>query len=218
MINDLKMGLSYFITTKNDTLYNKKILILGKAIYDEVNEKIPYDIHALALNERVTNESELELFAYFADKNLYYGNILNEDGEETNNKIAIWDDVIDYERSSELSRTYKFNFTFDLPITSELTKTEIIDRVKSYFEIELGPNVSNFFIEEDLTSKDNEYIKLMKKAELGETFINKLSRLQSVEKIIDKINSLDVTKKFENIDTNLTEIDENIKIIKRAVY
>lgn len=215
----LELGYTYIVSTKEKTLINKKIEVVSLLTLDEGKKRVPYDIASLAINEKVVEESEMELFVYFSDKNFYHCRELDKDGNVTGNQFLLWDDVIDETVTTLINTEYKYNMTIKIPIDSNVSKSTIIEEFISVVD-ENYPNVVLDIEELGVGNRVEltEYNQLVKKAALGEELISKLSKLISISDIVDKIIKMDFDKEFTETFESLKTIKSDINNIKRQLH
>lgn len=212
----LTINKSYNLFTKKETLMYKKVKVLGVLNYDEA-QLLPDSIIKLAINEAVIDSDDTD--NYLKQQEFYKLQVL--DG--TNSIITAWDDIIDFDKTTELD--IDFYLTSIIKINANSTTT--IDDVKKTIDNALldkyNGNVDyNTFIAGTSTSSlnqqeesINETVDKLKQTE--EMLAKTTEALESIVRLHNKTETLYVKLEELGLVSNLTSISDKIATIESDI-
>jgi hypothetical protein len=208
----LDINKTYLLFTNADTINAKKVKVVGILNYDQAMIE-NYSITGLAINEKVVGQEYPTTEEYLVDQ-LYWKCIsFDNDIENPDEILVVWDDVIDAVRTTRLSTSYKYQMT--LEVGSELNQSldSIISKLQSFIQTEFEGNVNSFIVQTQIVGQDNTRILLDEYArtvEEARSVISKLAAIKQIETLIDELIS-------SNFLNNVREIRDNMETVAASV-
>ena len=214
----LSINKSYNLFTKKETIAYKKVKVLGILNYEEA-QSIADSIYQLAINETVIDTEDT---ANYLEKQIYY-KLVTLDGTNTN--LVCWDDVIDFDKTTELNVGFNLLVSVNINANSSIS----IDDVKN--------SLSNALIRDFDTKEISGSVRVVGTSEsssisesvnatedLIKSYESLLTETKDVLEIIiaqenkansvyTKMESLSNLTNLDTIQTRLNEIKETVEEI-----
>ena len=128
----LKVGKEYQLTTKNETINEVKVKVVGIVDFSET-KRIPYSLQVLAVNERVINyQDESKLEDYLKDNNIYHLRALEKNDDGTYSEYLVWDGIIDLKNTTSIDRIYKFEMNIKTNADYDQDINVFIKKLQNY--------------------------------------------------------------------------------------
>lgn len=214
----LSINKSYNLFTNKETIAYKKVKVLGILNYEEA-QSIADSIYQLAINETVIDSEDT---ANYLEKQIYYKLVTLD---RTNTNLVCWDDVIDFDKTTELNVDFNLLVTVNINANSSIS----IDDVKN----SLSNALVRDFDSKDISStvrvvgtSDSSSISSSVNAteDLIKSYESLLSETKDVLEIIiaqenkantvyTKMESLNNLTNLDTIQTRLNEIKETVEEI-----
>lgn len=215
----LEIKKKYLITTKKESILKTPIIVLGKMDYS-LAQKEPYDIINLAINEKVVDKQNDDMS--YLNSQIYY-KCQTTDGNRTT--IIVWDDILDVNRTTELSVTFKFDTLITIDDNSKLELREVLNTISKAVTEKYGKNVSlelllkNQYGSEGESETDADKLEKYKKTiEDAVIALTSYTNLQlKSDEIINKIVELNLSTSLQNITTDTNTIKENVSFIRAQI-
>jgi hypothetical protein len=227
----LSLNTTYLLSTKADSILNIKVIITGLYNYDRV-KYVGYNINLLAINEKIISEDILtedqnSADEYFKNKLFYYAEEINDNKEKTGNIYIIWDDIVDFVRTTQLEAIYKYDCKFTVNSLINVNIDTIINKIMSYIISEFSNNVTPEFAQYGVSNNTNntgsgnidESSTNSNETLLQEclTIINKLSSLKQLEPTVDILVNSKFVDNIKSIRDQLSVIQEQISSISSII-
>lgn len=215
----LEIKKKYLITTKKESILKTPIIVLGKMDYS-LAQKEPYDIINLAINEKVVDKQNDDMS--YLNSQIYY-KCQTTDGNRTT--IIVWDDILDVNRTTELSVTFKFDTLITIDDNSKIELREVLNTISKAVTEKYGKNVSlelllkNQYGSEGESETDADKLEKYKKTiEDAVIALTSYTNLQlKSDEIINKIVELNLSTSLQNITTDTNTIKENVSFIRAQI-
>lgn len=215
----LEIKKKYLITTKKESILKTPIIVLGKMDYS-LAQKEPYDIINLAINEKVVDKQNDDMS--YLNSQIYY-KCQTTDGNRTT--IIVWDDILDVNRTTELSVTFKFDTLITIDDNSKIELREVLNTITKAVTEKYGKNVSlelllkNQYGSEGESETDADKLEKYKKTiEDAVIALTSYTNLQlKSDEIINKIVELNLSTSLQNITTDTNTIKENVSFIRAQI-
>ncbi len=214
----LTINKSYNLFTNKETIAYKKVKVLGILNYEEA-QSIADSIYQLAINETVIDSEDT---ANYLENQIYY-KLVTLDGTNTN--LVCWDDVIDFEKTTELNVDFNLVVTVNINANSSISiddiKTSLINALIKDFnteEVSGSVRIAGTSESSDISESVNATEDLIKSYE------SLLSQTKDVLEVIiaqenkasavyTKMESLSNLTNLDTIQTRLNEVKETVEEI-----
>ena len=215
----LDINSEYLVYTTYETISALKLKIVGILSYEQALE-LPYSVKVLALNEKVvdTNDNTEE---YLKDLLFYKCTRTNSKNEEE--IYVIWDDIIDFNKTTKLSVSYEYRLTLDISSDLISDKSTIENSITTFIANNYGNTVKSELIAygttdstEDETTKQLNYYKEL--FESAKALADKMAKLKQIESLINYFAKDDMQEKIKTFNESLTSIQDDIAAISAIIH
>ena len=212
----------YALYTTSNHIENRLVKILGYIGYDRASESRSM-VENVAINEKFIYTTG-DTLAYLKSQTYYDCAVVeNINGQMimTGERIVVWDDILDLERTQKLNDSYIYKLEFNLKNlspTDSITKEDIIETIKN--AITTKYNSSN---------SEKVYLSLKEvKDDSLDTDASKIEKMNAViDKSYDSLTALvslqdsakTLTSQFEdsNISSRVTDISTRLERIETSI-
>lgn len=214
----LSINKSYNLFTKKETIAYKKVKVLGILNYEEA-QSIADSIYQLAINETVIDTEDT---ANYLEKQIYY-KLLTLDG--TNTHLVCWDDVIDFDKTTELNVDFNLLVTVNINANSSISIDDIKNSLSNALIRDFDTKQVSGSVRVVGTSESSSISESVNATEdLIKSYESLLSETKDVLEIIiaqenkanavyTKMESLSNLSNLDNIQVRLSEIKETVEEI-----
>ena len=214
----LSINKSYNLFTKKETIAYKKVKVLGILNYEEA-QSIADSIYQLAINEAVIDTEDT---ANYLEKQIYY-KLLTLDGTNTN--LVCWDDVIDFDKTTELNVGFNLLVSVNINANSSISIDDVKNSLSNALIRDFDSKEINGSVRVVGTSESSSISESVNATEdLIKTYESLLTETKDVLEIIiaqenkantvyTKMESLSNLTNLDTIQTRLNEIKETVEEI-----
>lgn len=212
----------YALYTTSNHIENRLVKILGYIGYDRASESRSM-VENVAINEKFISTTG-DTLAYLKSQTYYDCAVVeNINGQMimTGERIVVWDDILDLERTQKLNDSYIYKLEFNLKNlspTDSITKEDIIETIKNAIATKYNSsNVEKVYIslnEVKDDSLDTDASKIEKMNAVIDKSYDSLTALVSLQ---DSAKNL--TSQFEdsNISSRVTDISTRLERIETSI-
>lgn len=204
----LTLNKKYYLVTKNKSIAGVNVIVNGIINYDETKQE-SFSVKVLAINEKIIfDNSENDYDTYFKDIAFYLCKDI-----KTNDIYIVWDDVVDYTLTTQLNTLYNYDLKILMNSNTDLSVESVITDIKSYV---LSKYKTKLTMDITYNNTDNSVSTLETYETQIEEYKNILNNLKLLEPVLNNLNaikSIDVGKKFTEINDNLKEIQSTLGYI-----
>lgn len=214
----LSINKSYNLFTKKETIAYKKVKVLGILNYEEA-QSIADSIYQLAINEAVIDTEDT---ANYLEKQIYY-KLLTLDGTNTN--LVCWDDVIDFDKTTELNVGFNLLVSVNINANSSISIDDVKNSLSNALIRDFDSKEINGSVRVVGTSESSSISESVNATEdLIKSYESLLTETKDVLEIIiaqenkantvyTKMESLSNLTNLDTIQTRLNEIKETVEEI-----
>ena len=214
----LSINKSYNLFTNKETIAYKKVKVLGILNYEEA-QNIADSIYQLAINETVIDSEDT---ANYLEEQIYY-KLVTLDGTNTN--LVCWDDVIDFDKTTELNVDFNLLVTVNINANSSISiddvKNSLSNALVSDFDTkEISGSVrvvgtSNSSSISDSVNATEDLIKSYESllSETKDVLEIIIAQENKANTVYTKMESLSNLTNLDTIQTRLNEIKETVEEI-----
>lgn len=212
----------YALYTTSNHIENRLVKILGYIGYDRASESRSM-VENVAINEKFISTTG-DTLAYLKSQTYYDCAVVeNINGQMimTGERIVVWDDIIDLERTQKLNDSYIYKLEFNLKNlspTDSITKEDIIETIKNAITTKYN-------------SSNSEKVYLSLKEVKDDSLDTDASKIEKMNNIIDKSydsltalvslqdSAKTLTSQFEdsNISSRVTDISTRLERIETSI-
>lgn len=212
----------YALYTTSNHIENRLVKILGYIGYDRASESRSM-VENVAINEKFISTSG-DTLAYLKSQTYYDCAVVeNINGQMimTGERIVVWDDILDLERTQKLNDSYIYKLEFNLKNlspTDSITKEDIIETIKNAITTKYN-------------SSNSEKVYLSLKEVKDDSLDTDASKIEKMNNIIDKSydsltalvslqdSAKTLTSQFEdsNISSRVTDISTRLERIETSI-
>lgn len=214
----LSINKSYNLFTKKETIAYKKVKVLGILNYEEA-QSIADSIYQLAINETVIDTEDT---ANYLEKQIYY-KLVTLDGTNTN--LVCWDDVIDFDKTTELNVGFNLLVSVNINANSSISIDDVKNSLSNALIRDFDSKEINGSVRVVGTSESSSISESVNATEdLIKSYESLLTETKDVLEIIiaqenkantvyTKMESLSNLTNLDTIQTRLNEIKETVEEI-----
>lgn len=220
----LDINKSYIVFTISDYITNIQVRILGWIGYEKASQYNNF-IENVAINEKFIAKNGDT--AEYLRKQTYYecAVIKLSDGEyiPTGERIILWDDIIDTERTQRLYEDYNYKFSFkfkNVDDSDELSKTKVITAIKNCLNEKFNINkvkIDFSMVELLDNSEDSDAAKLKQTELILKDAIATLKSFTALQETAKDINSSftdnNIGGRVTKLASSFGEIEESVNRI-----
>lgn len=221
--NKLTVGSTIQLYTNYETISGTKVKVVAMLAYSEI-ERQTYNITALAINERVISvaDEDLEQIITNSGDSVYLCRATDRNADGGYSEYVVWDSIINAEKTKMISSNYEYTLNIKLLDTTNVPVTQIISGIEKYIKNNY-PTSIDFSIEEkamasntyDVTKNKGISDEQLSKVE---AIISKLSNFETrLIPASEKIVSLNMSEKLDDVANKIDTINKNITIISQAI-
>lgn len=212
----------YALYTTSNHIENRLVKILGYIGYDRASESRSM-VENVAINEKFISTSG-DTLAYLKSQTYYDCAVVeNINGQMimTGERIVVWDDILDLERTQKLNDSYIYKLEFNLKNlspTDSITKEDIIETIKNAITTKYNSSNSEKVYLSLKEVKDDSLDTDASKIEKMNTVIDKsYDSLTALVSLQDSAKAL--TSQFEdsNISSRVTDISTRLERIETSI-
>lgn len=212
----------YALYTTSNHIENRLVKILGYIGYDRASESRSM-VENVAINEKFISTTG-DTLAYLKSQTYYDCAVVeNINGQMimTGERIVVWDDIIDLERTQKLNDSYIYKLEFNLKNlspTDSITKEDIIETIKNAITTKYN-------------SSNSEKVYLSLKEVKDDSLDTDASKIEKMNNVIDKSydsltalvslqdSAKTLTSQFEdsNISSRVTDISTRLERIETSI-
>ena len=212
----------YALYTTSNHIENRLVKILGYIGYDRASESRSM-VENVAINEKFISTNG-DTLAYLKSQTYYDCAVVeNVNGQMimTGERIVVWDDIIDLERTQKLNDSYIYKLEFNLKNlspTDSITKEDIIETIKNAITTKYNSSNAEKVYLSLKEVKDDSLDTDASKIEKMNTIIDKsYDSLTALVSLQDSAKTL--TSQFEdsNISSRVTDISTRLERIETSI-
>lgn len=212
----------YALYTTSNHIENRLVKILGYIGYDRASESRSM-VENVAINEKFISTTG-DTLAYLKSQTYYDCAVVeNINGQMimTGERIVVWDDILDLERTQKLNDSYIYKLEFNLKNlspTDSITKEDIIETIKNAITTKYNSSNSEKVYLSLKEVKDDSLDTDASKIEKMNTVIDKsYDSLTALVSLQDSAKTL--TSQFEdsNISSRVTDISTRLERIETSI-
>lgn len=212
----------YALYTTSNHIENRLVKILGYIGYDRASESRSM-VENVAINEKFISTTG-DTLAYLKSQTYYDCAVVeNINGQMimTGERIVVWDDILDLERTQKLNDSYIYKLEFNLKNlspTDSITKEDIIETIKNAITTKYNSSNSEKVYLSLKEVKDDSLDTDASKIEKMNTVIDKsYDSLTALVSLQDSAKAL--TSQFEdsNISSRVTDISTRLERIETSI-
>lgn len=221
--NKLTVGSTIQLYTNYETISGTKVKVVAMLAYSEI-ERQTYNITALAINERVISvaDEDLEQIITNSGDSVYLCRATDRNADGGYSEYVVWDSIINAEKTKMISSNYEYTLNIKLLDTTNVPVTQIISSIEKYiknnyptsidFSIEEKAMISNTYdVTKNKGISDDQLSKV-------EAIISKLANFETrLIPASEKIVSLNMSEKLDDVANKIDTINKNITIISQAI-
>lgn len=212
----------YALYTTSNHIENRLVKILGYIGYDRASESRSM-VENVAINEKFISTTG-DTLAYLKSQTYYDCAVVeNINGQMimTGERIVVWDDILDLERTQKLNDSYIYKLEFNLKNlspTDSITKEDIIETIKNAITTKYN-------------SSNSEKVYLSLKEVKDDSLDTDASKIEKMNNVIDKSydsltalvslqdSAKTLTSQFEdsNISSRVTDISTRLERIETSI-
>ncbi len=212
----------YALYTTSNHIENRLVKILGYIGYDRASESRSM-VENVAINEKFISTTG-DTLAYLKSQTYYDCAVVeNVNGQMimTGERIVVWDDILDLERTQKLNDSYIYKLEFNLKNlspTDSITKEDIIETIKNAITTKYN-------------SSNSEKVYLSLKEVKDDSLDTDASKIEKMNNVIDKSydsltalvslqdSAKTLTSQFEdsNISSRVTDISTRLERIETSI-
>lgn len=225
----LEINRYYALYTTSNHIENRMVKILGYIGYDRASEYRSM-VENVAINEKFISTSG-DTIAYLKEQTYYDCAVVeNSNGQYimTGERIIVWDDIIDLERTQKLNDSfiYKLEFNFkNLEPSDSFTKDDVIKTIKSAIATKYNSSTSEkVFVEltevhDDSLNSDASKIQQMEDViEKSKDSLNAIVSLQdSAYKLVSSFEDNNINGRVTDLSSRLDNIERSINTIMSSL-
>lgn len=221
--NKLTVGSTIQLYTNYETISGTKVKVVAMLAYSEI-ERQTYNITALAINERVISvaDEDLEQIITNSGDSVYLCRATDKNADGGYSEYVVWDSIINAEKTKMISSNYEYTLNIKLLDTTNIPVTQIISSIEKYIKNNY-PTSIDFSIEEKAIASNTYNVtknKGISDEQLSkvEAIISKLSNFETrLIPASEKIVSLNMSEKLDDVANKIDTINKNITIISQAI-
>ena len=220
----MKLGINryYALYTTSNHIENRLVKILGYIGYDRASECRSM-VENVAINEKFISTTG-DTLAYLKSQTYYDCAVVeNVNGQMlmTGERIVVWDDIIDLERTQKLNDSYIYKLEFNLKNlspTDSINKEDVIETIRNAIATKYNSSAAEkvflSLTEVKDDSLDTDASKIEKMSKVIDKSYESLTALVSLQ---DSAKSL--TSQFEdsNIGSRVTDISTRLERIETSI-
>ena len=212
----------YALYTTSNHIENRLVKILGYIGYDRASESRSM-VENVAINEKFISTNG-DTLAYLKSQTYYDCAVVeNVNGQMimTGERIVVWDDILDLERTQKLNDSYIYKLEFNLKNlspTDSITKEDIIETIKNAITTKYNSSNAEKVYLSLKEVKDDSLDTDASKIEKMNTIIDKsYDSLTALVSLQDSAKTL--TSQFEdsNISSRVTDISTRLERIETSI-
>jgi len=212
----------YALYTTSNHIENRLVKILGYIGYDRASEYRSM-VENVAINEKFISTSG-DTIAYLKNQTYYDCAVVeNSNGQYvmTGERIIVWDDIIDLERTQKLndSFVYKLEFNFkNLAPSDSFTKDDIIETIKNAITTKYNSATSEKVFVELTEVLDNSLNSDASKIQQMEEIIDKShDSLNALVSLQDSAYALAASFMDNNINGRVTDLSNRLQSVENSI-
>ena len=215
----------YALYTTSNHIENRLVKILGYIGYDRASESRSM-VENVAINEKFISTTG-DTLAYLKSQTYYDCAVVeNINGQMimTGERIVVWDDILDLERTQKLNDSYIYKLEFNLKNlspTDSITKEDIIETIKNAIATKYNSGTAEKVylslkeVKDDSLDTDASKIEKMN-AVIDKSYdsLTALVSLQdSAKALTSQFEDSNISSRVTDISTRLERIDTSISTI-----
>lgn len=221
--NKLTVGSTIQLYTNYETISGTKVKVVAMLAYSEI-ERQTYNITALAINERVISvaDEDLEQIITNSGDSVYLCRATDRNADGGYSEYVVWDSIINAEKTKMISSNYEYTLNIKLLDTTNVPVTQIISSIEKYIKNNYPTSIDFSIEEKAMTSNTYDVTKNkgISDDQLSkvEAIISKLANFETrLIPASEKIVSLNMSEKLDDVANKIDTINKNITIISQAI-
>lgn len=221
--NKLTVGSTIQLYTNYETISGTKVKVVAMLAYSEI-ERQTYNITALAINERVISvaDEDLEQIITNSGDSVYLCRATDRNADGGYSEYVVWDSIINAEKTKMISSNYEYTLNIKLLDTTNVPVTQIISGIEKYIKNNYPTSIDFSIEEKAMTSNTYDVTKNKgisdEQLSKVEAIISKLSNFETrLIPASEKIVSLNMSEKLDDVANKIDTINKNITIISQAI-
>lgn len=221
--NKLTVGSTIQLYTNYETISGTKVKVVAMLAYSEI-ERQTYNITALAINERVISvaDEDLEQIITNSGDSVYLCRATDRNTDGGYSEYVVWDSIINAEKTKMISSNYEYTLNIKLLDTTNVPVTQIISGIEKYIKNNYPTSIDFSIEEKTMTSNTYDVTKNKgisdEQLSKVEAIISKLSNFETrLIPASEKIVSLNMSEKLDDVANKIDTINKNITIISQAI-
>lgn len=221
--NKLTVGSTIQLYTNYETISGTKVKVVAMLAYSEI-ERQTYNITALAINERVISvaDEDLEQIITNSGDSVYLCRATDRNADGGYSEYVVWDSIINAEKTKMISSNYEYTLNIKLLDTTNVPVTQIISNIEKYIKNNYPTSIDFSIEEKTMTSNTYDVTKNKgisdEQLSKVEAIISKLSNFETrLIPASEKIVSLNMSEKLDDVANKIDTINKNITIISQAI-
>lgn len=221
--NKLTVGSTIQLYTNYETISGTKVKVVAMLAYSEI-ERQTYNITALAINERVISvaDEDLEQIITNSGDSVYLCRATDRNADGGYSEYVVWDSIINAEKTKMISSNYEYTLNIKLLDTTNVPVTQIISNIEKYIKNNYPTSIDFSIEEKSMTSNTYDVTKNKgisdEQLSKVEAIISKLSNFETrLIPASEKIVSLNMSEKLDDVANKIDTINKNITIISQAI-
>lgn len=221
--NKLTVGSTIQLYTNYETISGTKVKVVAMLAYSEI-ERQTYNITALAINERVISvaDEDLEQIITNSGDSVYLCRATDRNADGGYSEYVVWDSIINAEKTKMISSNYEYTLNIKLLDTTNVPVTQIISGIEKYIKNNYPTSIDFSIEEKAMTSNTYDVTKNkgISDDQLSkvEAIISKLANFETrLIPASEKIVSLNMSEKLDDVANKIDTINKNITIISQAI-
>lgn len=221
--NKLTVGSTIQLYTNYETISGTKVKVVAMLAYSEI-ERQTYNITALAINERVISvaDEDLEQIITNSGDSVYLCRATDRNADGGYSEYVVWDSIINAEKTKMISSNYEYTLNIKLLDTTNVPVTQIISGIEKYIKNNYPTSIDFSIEEKTMTSNTYDVTKNKgisdEQLSKVEAIISKLSNFETrLIPASEKIVSLNMSEKLDDVANKIDTINKNITIISQAI-
>jgi len=221
--NKLTVGSTIQLYTNYETISGTKVKVVAMLAYSEI-ERQTYNITALAINERVISvaDEDLEQIITNSGDSVYLCRATDRNADGGYSEYVVWDSIINAEKTKMISSNYEYTLNIKLLDTTNVPVTQIISGIEKYIKNNYPTSIDFSIEEKAMTSNTYDVTKNKgisdEQLSKVEAIISKLANFETrLIPASEKIVSLNMSEKLDDVANKIDTINKNITIISQAI-
>lgn len=221
--NKLTVGSTIQLYTNYETISGTKVKVVAMLAYSEI-ERQTYNITALAINERVISvaDEDLEQIITNSGDSVYLCRATYRNADGGYSEYVVWDSIINAEKTKMISSNYEYTLNIKLLDTTNVPVTQIISGIEKYIKNNYPTSIDFSIEEKAMTSNTYDVTKNKgisdEQLSKVEAIISKLANFETrLIPASEKIVSLNMSEKLDDVANKIDTINKNITIISQAI-